>query len=53
MKQLRRRVVKKKKSSKKVKPGLTQKERFIEYARKVEVDETGETFERAIEKLVR
>lgn len=31
----------------------TQRERFIEAARQVGVDETGETFERAISRLVR
>ncbi len=31
---------------------LTAKQRFIEAARTVEADETGETFERAFEKLI-
>ncbi len=30
-----------------------QKERFIETARELEVDETGEAFERAFEKVIR
>lgn len=32
---------------------LTQKERFLEAARKTEADESGETFERAIRHIVR
>ncbi len=35
-----------------LKPSLTQKERFIAYAREVEADESGETFEKAMNKLV-
>lgn len=44
-----------KKAKSKPKPSrkLTQKERFIEAARKAEADETGETFERIIRDLVR
>jgi hypothetical protein len=34
-----------------LKPSLSQKERFIEYAKEVEADESGETFEKAIEKI--
>lgn len=41
------------KPKKKVKPSLTQKERFIEYAREVKADESGETFNKAMKKLVR
>jgi len=33
-------------------PKLTAKQRFIEAARAAEADETGETFERAFEKIV-
>ncbi len=52
MKQLVKRMSKKDPKPKKViKPGLTQKERFIEYAREVEADESGDTFTRAIEKI--
>lgn len=36
----------------KLKPSLTQKERFIEYAKKIGVDETGEEFERALDKVL-
>lgn len=36
----------------KVNRKLSQKERFIEAARAAEADETGETFERAIDKLL-
>lgn len=31
---------------------MTQKERFLEYAKEVGVDETGEEFERVLEKIV-
>jgi hypothetical protein len=52
MKELVRKAVpKKKKPKKKVKPGLGQKERFIEYAREVEADESGESFRRAMKKI--
>ena len=37
----------------KLKPPLTQKERFIEYAKKIGVDETGEEFERALDKALK
>ena len=40
-----------KKPKKKIKPGLSQKERFIAYAREVEADESGERFEAAIKKM--
>ena len=54
MKELVRKAVsKKKKPKKKIKPGLGQKERFIEYAREVGADESGESFRRAIKKIVR
>ena len=54
MKELVRKAVpKKKKPKKKVKPGLSQKERFIEYAREVEADESGEPFRRAIKKIAK
>lgn len=54
MKQLVTRMAKKAKPRKKrPKSGLSQKERFIAYAREVGADETGETFKRAIKKLVR
>jgi hypothetical protein len=36
-----------------LKPSLTQKERFIEYAKEVEADESGETFERALDKITK
>ena len=41
------------KPKKTVKPGLPQKERFIAYAKEVEADESGERFDKAIEKIVR
>lgn len=54
MKQLvKRNMAKKPKAKKKIKPGLTQKERFIEYAREVEADESGEAFTRAMKEIVR
>jgi len=37
----------------KLKPSLTQKERFIEYAKEIGVDETGEEFERALDKALK
>lgn len=36
----------------KPKPNLPQKERFIEYAKEIEADETGETFDRALKKII-
>lgn len=42
---------KKKQPKKKIKPGLNQKERFIEYAKEVEADESGETFDKAMKKI--
>lgn len=44
-------VKKTKKSKKKVKQNLSQKERFIEYARETECDESGETFEKAMSQI--
>jgi hypothetical protein len=44
---------KKSKPKKVIKPGLPQKERFIAYAKEVEADETGETFDRTITKIVK
>lgn len=44
---------KKSKPRKKVKQSLSQKEKFIEYAKKVEADESGETFVRTLKKVVR
>ena len=44
---------KKSKPKKKVLQKLTQKEKFIEYAREVEADESGETFERTLKKIVK
>ena len=41
------------KPKKKVSQKLTQKEKFIEYAKKVEADETGEIFKKAIKKIVK
>ena len=41
------------KAKPKLKPSLSQKERFIEYAKEVEADESGETFERAINKVIK
>lgn len=54
MKQLARNMTEKKpaKPKPKLKPSLTQKERFIEYARSNEVDESGETFNIAINNLL-
>jgi hypothetical protein len=40
------------KEKKKLKPPLTQKERFIEYAKEVEADETGKTFTKIITKIL-
>lgn len=40
------------KSKPQLKPSLSQKERFIEYAKEVEADESGETFEKAMTKIV-
>lgn len=51
MKELVKRMPKKKTPKKTVKPGLPQKERFIAYAKEVEADETGERFEAAIKKI--
>jgi hypothetical protein len=42
---------KKEPPKKTVKPSLSQKERFIEYAREVEADESGERFDSALEKI--
>lgn len=53
MKQLVKRMKKDPKPKKKVKPGLAQKERFIEYAKEVEADESGETFDKAIKKIAK
>lgn len=54
MKQLVKRMPKKDpKPKKKIKSGLSQKERFIEYAKEVEADETGETFEKAMKKIAK
>lgn len=53
MKQLvRKRMSPKSKPKKKVKQKLTQKEKFIEYAKKLEADESGETFKKALNKIV-
>lgn len=41
------------KPKKKVDPKLSQKEKFIEYAREVDADESGETFISIIEKIVK
>ncbi len=40
------------KDKKKVKQNLSQKERFIEYAREQECDESGETFKKAVKTIV-
>jgi len=54
MKELvKRKMPKKKPPRKKPKQKLSQKEKFIEYARKLEVDESGEEFERAFKKIVK
>ncbi len=54
MKQLvRKSLSKKSKPRKKPKQKLSQKEKFIEYAREVEADESGETFERTLKKIVK
>ena len=53
MKQLVKRMPKKQpKPKKKVKQKLSQKEKFIEYAKELECDETGETFDTAMNKIV-
>jgi hypothetical protein len=51
MKELKRKMPHKAKPKKKVKQSLTQKEKFIAYAKEVEADETGERFNRALEKI--
>lgn len=54
MKQLVKRMPKKEqKPKKKPSPKLSQKQRFIEYAREVEADETGETFKKTIKDIVK
>lgn len=54
MKQLVKRNVKKKSAPrKKPKQKLSQKEKFIEYAREVDADESGETFERMLKKIAK
>lgn len=55
MKQLKNRMTEKKsqKPKPKIKPSLSQKERFIEYAKEVDVDESGETFTKTLKKIVR
>ncbi len=54
MKQLvKRKMSKKSVPKKKVPQKLSQKEKFIEYAREVEADESGETFNRALKKIVK
>lgn len=40
------------KPRKRIKPSLSQKERFIEYAKSVDADESGETFEKAMNKVL-
>lgn len=42
---------KKETPKKTVKPSLSQKERFIEYAREVEADESGDRFAKALKKI--
>lgn len=37
----------------KLKPSFTQKTRFIEYAKEVEGDESGETFRKALVKIIK
>jgi hypothetical protein len=44
---------KKAKPKKKIDQTLTQKEKFIAFAREVEADESGETFTRALKKVTR
>ena len=44
---------KKAKPKKKVSQKLTQKEKFVEYAREVEADESGDTFTKAMKKIAR
>lgn len=44
---------KERKPKKKIKSGLTQKERFIEYAKEVGADESGETFTKIIKRIVK
>lgn len=44
---------KKSKPRTKPKQKLSQKEKFIAYARDVEADESGETFERTLKKIVK
>lgn len=54
MKELIKRMADKKPKPKpKLSPDLTQKERFMEYARKVEADESGEKFEKALGKITK
>ena len=44
---------KKETPKKTVKPSLSQKERFIEYAREVEADESGERFDKSLNKIIK
>lgn len=41
------------KARKKPKQGLSQKDKFIAYAKKVEADESGETFAKAMKKIIK
>jgi hypothetical protein len=43
----------KNKQKKKVDPKLSQKERFIEYAKAIEADESGELFEKALKEITK
>ena len=52
MKELKRMPKKELRNKPKLKPSLTQKERFIEYAKEVDADESGEKFERALETII-
>lgn len=51
MKELVKRMKKDPKPKKKVKPGLAQKDRFIEYVREIEADKSGERFKEALNKV--
>lgn len=55
MKQLTSKMSSKKppKPKPKLKPSFTQKTRFIEYAKEVEGDESGETFRKALVKIIK
>lgn len=46
-------MAKKQKTKTKIKQGLSQKERFIKYAKQLEVDETGDLFSKIMRKILK